>query len=79
MKYLLIFLLLAFIGLAVVWSIVKSVFRTIFGEPQSSRRKRAGSSSRPKAGLDPDSGIRKKKVISKDEGEYIDYEDVKDE
>lgn len=77
MKYLLIFFLLAFVGLYVLISGVKGIMRMLFGDP-SRRRGNAPRQQRRKKGLDTSTAKRKKKVIPHDEGEYVDYEDVSD-
>lgn len=75
MKILLGLFILAFIGLYVILGTVRRIFRMLMGEPETQHRQK--HTARTKGGVNTDTAKPRKKVISKDEGEYIDYEDVK--
>jgi len=70
------FLSLLLVVVFVIPYILRSVLRYLFGDNQqqnrSSQSKRSNTSSRTQK------PPPKKKVISKNEGEYVDYEVVKD-
>lgn len=64
-----------FIFIFVVPFLLRLVLRFLFGSPEptnhSSQQRKKVSSSRARS-------AEKRKVISEDEGEYIDYEEIKD-
>lgn len=76
MKILLIFLMLAFVGLYVIMGTIRRIARMFMGEPP--QQQKAQQRPKSKGGVNTASAKAKKKVISKDEGEYIDYEEIKD-
>ena len=51
-------------------------YRMFMGE-EPRQQQRPQSTHREKGGLNTSSAKTKKKVISKDEGEYVDYEEIK--
>ncbi len=75
MKILLGLFILAFIGLYVILGTIKRIMRMLMGEPEPQQK------SKPKkqntGGLNTATAKPRKKVISKDEGEYVDYKEIK--
>lgn len=80
MKILLLLFVLAFIGLYVVLGAVRHIGRMLMGDPEPPRGKQQQPPRRKsqKSGIDTSGTKPRKKVIAKDEGEYIDYEEVHD-
>ncbi len=76
MKILLFLLILAFIGLYVILGTIRRIARMLMGEPP--QQQKAQQRPKSKGGVNTSSAKARKKVISKDEGEYIDYEEIKD-
>ncbi len=74
--FLLLFLVFLFIIFAFGFSIVKFIFRLFFGGGNS-RNAKQQQSSREQRNKTNYTGTRYNKVISKEEGEYIDYEEIK--
>lgn len=74
MKILLIFFLLAFLGLTVVFGVIRRIGKMLTGEEPEPKPR--GRKRRAKGGVDTSNAKPRKKIISDDEGEYIDYEDV---
>ena len=62
------------------FSVVRTFKRMLFGNPKSEtyRRQANTSSSRQQSDRQENMAASKKKLISKDEGEYVEYEEVKD-
>lgn len=79
MKVILVILILAFVGLYVILGMLRRITRMFMGEEprQQQRTQSTQSTHREKGGLNTSSAKTKKKVISKDEGEYVDYEEIK--
>lgn len=75
MKIILGILILAFIGLYVILGTVRKIARMFMGEPPQQQKPQQRPKS--KGGVNTSSAKARKKVISKDEGEYIDYEEIK--
>ncbi len=75
MKIILGILILAFIGLYVILHTLRKFVRMFTGETPQQQR----SHNRPKStgGINTSTAKAKKKIISKDEGEYVDYEEIK--
>ena len=68
-------LAIIFIVIFVIPLLLRSVLRFLFGsrpQPNNSSQQRKNTSSRTQQ------PPQKKKVIPKDEGEYIDYEEIKE-
>lgn len=78
MKILLLLFVLAFIGLYVVLGAVRHIGRMLMGDSEPPRSKQQPRRHRQKSDLDTSGAKPRKKVIAKDEGEYIDYEEVHD-
>lgn len=75
MKILLGLFILAFIGLYVILGTVKRIMRMFMGEPEPQPKTKPRKQS--SGGLNTSTAKQRKKVISKDEGEYVDYEEIK--
>ncbi len=73
MKVILVFFLLAFIGLYVILRFIRRIMNFL-GEPE---RKAPKQNSQIHDGLNTQTAVKKKKVIPHDEGEYVDYKEVK--
>lgn len=73
MKILLAILVLAFLGLYYVLRVMRKV-AAFFTEPEEKPEKKKRD-KRPT--LHTDTAVKKKKVISRDKGEYVDYEEIK--
>jgi hypothetical protein len=75
----LIFAILIF-GVMLLLSIVRGVSSFIFGKSSaySGSSSGHGSSSRKSSAYNPFGGQETKKVFSKDEGEYVSYEEIKE-
>ena len=76
MKVILVILILAFVGLYVILGMLRRITRMFMGE-EPRQQQRTQSTHREKGGLNTSSAKTKKKVISKDEGEYVGYEEIK--
>lgn len=78
MKILLLLFVLAFVGLYVVLDVVRRIGRMLMGDPEPPRDRRQPRRKSQKSGLDTSGARTRRKIISKDEGEYIDYEEIHD-
>ncbi|MDR1523954.1 MAG: DUF4834 family protein [Tannerella sp.] len=77
------FLSILFIIIFVIPFLLRSVLRFLFGNPSRQRGpSQYNRSSQQKGNASPSSHTKqsssKKKVISKNEGEYVDYVEIKD-
>ena len=80
-KFLLTIFLIGFILVSLMgFSIIRSFKEFFFGSPKSKNRQRSASQSRQsstKSSTRPQQSKRKK-VIDSSEGEYVDYEEIKE-
>lgn len=76
MKIILLFFLLAFVGLTVIFGAIRRFLRMFVDIPEQQARQKQ-QPKREKGGLNTSTAKARKKVISHDEGEYIDFEEVK--
>jgi uncharacterized protein HemY len=67
------FLSILFIIIFVIPYLLRAILRFLFGRPSQESR-----SSRQKRDTPASSSSQKKKIISKNEGEYVDYVEIKD-
>lgn len=66
-----IFFFIILLGFLAGFSIIRSIRNLLFGPPQGARN------NRKQRRTGPDKQASRKKIFKKDEGEYIDYEEVK--
>jgi hypothetical protein len=62
------------LGLLAGFSVVRSIRRILFGAPPNARQQRRAGAGKTTS---RESSRSRKKIFKKDEGEYIDYEEVK--
>ena len=73
--FLFIFLFIVFMVLLFGVSFLRILKRLIFGSPRREETQQRRSRQAP---TEPPANHQRTKIISKDEGEYVDYEEVKD-
>ena len=71
-------LLIFLIGFLFGFSVLRMFFRAILGIPSEPRKSSSNQQKAKQASKKSSTQTPAKKIISKDEGEYIDYEEVKD-
>jgi hypothetical protein len=59
------------------FSIIRSVRDLLFGPPSSKNKQRAAASGKNTTRKQADTQKKQRKIFRKDEGEYIDYEEIK--
>jgi len=78
-KFLIIIVGLIFLsGFLFGFSVLRMFFRAILGIPSEPRKSSSNQQKAKQASKKSSTQTPAKKIISKDEGEYIDYEEVKE-
>ena len=72
------FLFFVFLILIFGFSVIRMLFRGIFGTRPNSSRNTSSSQQKSKQNTNKTNVSTPKKIITRDEGEYVDFEEVKD-
>jgi len=75
---LLLFGLIFLFGFLFGFSVLRMLFKAIFGIPSDSRKSSSNQQKAKQTTRKSSTPSAPKKIISREEGEYIDYEEIKD-
>ena len=79
MKFLLLILFIGVFGMMIITSLLRGVSSFLFGKNSASSRSQTNYQKQAKTNSDHQTSPSKtKKLFSKDEGEYVTYEEIKE-